>query len=389
MLMFIRFLFLFLPATLCYAEKIETRGDCSPAIIENESAIKINCYINDLPIDSIIRNGKANDLIDALNSGLSAKTIFQGFVLGDVKNMAGIDFFRNVKLDELEQFLNVISKSINLNNRIYIKDDSYTTMFNLATESERSAVIEALANVGLSIHVDSNLQGGDRTACVTKQFFPIVELVRNGVISLNQTEILEKLFALSFIYPEFNVKVGNTTTLPVQDSSCWGFYESLELRKKIISTLSKIEKRKPYDMSNILEICSYASHADKFDWCNRLKRVSKLYLAEDKSVSNWYPYSIQLIGLYEISSDYAVFFMHHTRGWGGIGFFLVPKKGTIFKVGMWNTSMSNATACWNDRLNGYKTNCWRYYTAEQDLFDQNKMELGGYIYQASEEKIKW
>jgi len=373
-----------------YAKDIETKGDCSPAIIENESSVSINCYINDLPLDSIVRQGKANELVAALKSGISAKTIFQGFVLGNKKYLSGVDFFKNVKSNDLTRFLIELSQHININDRIYLKDDAYTTLFWLAAESQRKEIIFIMAKSGMAIHVDRHIHGGYYDTYITPEFFPIINLIREGVLSVEDKEVLEELFANSFIFPKFNVKKEKSTVLPVSKSDYGRFFNTIDLREKIIAQLPAVNSRKPFDMANIPKLCRRASIADNFDWCERLKSVSLFYLSDDKSGAHW-PYSVQLIGLMDIRSDYAIFFMHHTRSWGNIGFFYVPKKGTKYKMRLWNTPGSNSTPCWSDKLKGYDTACWRIYSYEQDFFDKSKfVGLRGFpVYTAGKKKISW
>ncbi len=380
----------FLLLSSAHASKVETRGDCSPAITSNEGGISVNCYINDLPLDSIVRKGRAIDLIGALDSGISAETILQGFVLGNVKSLSGSVFFKKVKLDDLTKLLTKLTKQVNVNNKIYISNDAYTTLFWLAADSQRKEVISMLAKLGASTHTRDHRHGGQYDVFVTKEFFPLISLIREGAVSTENVDILEELFENSFTLPEFNVEKESGIIMPVRGSNSNEFLEYVALRKKITRLLPKAKSRKPFDMANIPKLCKVASESDDFDWCERLGLISTHYLVneKDKSPSHW-PNSIKLIGLMDINSDYAIFLMQHDRGWGNIGQFYAPRKGKKFIFRYWNTDGSNNTPCWNDRLGGYKTDCWRSYSYEQDIFDKRKIigKRGYPTYIASETKI--
>ena len=372
------------------AGKIQTKGDCSPAVVSNEGAVNINCYINDVSLESLVREGNAIKLIDALEAGVSAETILQGFVLGDVRKLSGVDFFKKVKITDLSRLLKELSKRININDQIYLGSDAYTTLFWLAADAQKKDVILTMARLGMAIHVNDHRHGGYHDRFVSQDFFPIIELIQNGVISIEDTEILEELFENSFVLPEFNVKDGERVAMSVRDSGSDAFFKKVDLLDKIISLLPKAKNRKSYDMANIPKLCSLASIADDFNWCERLRSVSSFYLSDDKTGTH-YPYSIRLIGLLNIRSDYAIFLIHHTRNWGSIGLFFVPKKGTKYLMGLWNTKYSNSTPCWSEKLEGWDIDCWRLYTYEQDLFNKSKIVgTEGYpTFTAEDEKISW
>ncbi|QPJ60819.1 MAG: hypothetical protein G3M70_02515 [Candidatus Nitronauta litoralis] len=381
-------IFIVLFTTPILAQEIKTRGDCSPAIFEAEGAgavsLRLNCYINDLPLDSIVRQGKAKELLKALKKGVSAETIIQGFALGNTNNLSGVGFFKKVIITDLSKFLREISKHININNRIYLKNDAYTTLFWLAAEAQRKDIISIITAFGMAIHIDDHRFGGHHDTFLRKEFFPIISLIRNGVITVKDTEVLEKLLENSFIFPEFN------SSFPVSTDVSYNFEKKTDLRNKIIAGLPNAKSRKPFDMANIPNLCQLASKSGDFDWCERLKSVSSFYLSDDKTGTHW-PYSVKLLGLLNIRSDYAVFLMHHTRGRGSLGLFYVPRKGTKYKMSFWNTAGSNSPPCWNKKLNGYKTDCWRLYSLEQDFFDKKKFtgKRGFPIYTASDKNISW
>ncbi len=386
--------FMVLFANPALAQDIQTRGDCSPAIFEAEGSgpvsLRLNCYINDLPLDSIVRQGKAKELLKALKKGISAETIIQGFALGNINNLSGVGFFKKVNITDLSNFIREMSKHININNRIYLKNNAYTTLFWLAAEAQRKEIISIIATFGMAIHIDDHRFGGHHDTFLRKEFFPIISLIRKGVITVKDIEVLEKLLESSFIFPAFNFKEGKRTIFPVRSDSSYNFDKKIDLRNKIIAGLPNAKSRKPFDMANIPKLCQLASKSGDFDWCERLKSVSSFYLSDDKTGTHW-PYSVKLLGLLNIRSDYAVFLMHHTRGWGSLGLFYVPRKGTKYKMGFWNTAGSNSPPCWNEKLNGYKTDCWRLYSLEQDIFDNKKFtgKRGFPIFTASDKKLSW
>lgn len=346
-----------------------TSGNCSPAIVGNNGVIEIQCRINDTPLDEIVRRGGSNLLLDALNSGVPAETILQAFVAGNSKKLSGVSFFENAPEGNSKKLLFALSKKVNLNDPIYFTKDSSATLFWLAAQAGRKENIEMMTDMGLAIHITDHRFGHTNHIMFDRDFFPIVTLIREGTIEINDATIIEKLLTNSFIFPNSNAQIGRADLMSQQTNE---FLRNNLVREKIISTLSLKSERELYDMGNVEALCDQANRSSSIDWCKRLKAISIDYYCDDKAGTHW-PFSFHLIGLLNIGSDYASFMVSQTRNWGGIGQFWIPAKGHEFRLTLWNTSGSNATPCWSDKLQGYKKDCWRTYRFLQDIFDPNKL----------------
>ncbi|OJJ11527.1 hypothetical protein BKI51_07230 [Alphaproteobacteria bacterium AO1-B] len=370
---------------------VQTRGNCSPAVVENAGNIQVSCFINEVPLDSIVRQGRISDLLKAMDAGVSVDTVLQGFVLGNRRNLSGVQFFSNADIKQLEHFIKYVAARKNLNARIYLGTDAYTNLFHLAARSRRRDAILTLVNTGASIHSLENLTGEDRTRFVGREMFPIVTLMREGAISIRDTEAIEALVSSSFLLPEFNVKQEDgRTQMPIGNSSR-EFSELAKLRTDVFKKIGAASTRQPYDMGNIQKLCEAASVSDRFDWCERLRQVSNLYLLSEENSKTHWPVSISILGLMDIRPDHAIFLMHHTRGWGSVGFLFVPRVGGQYIYGTWNTSGSNATACWSDITDGFNINCWRFYALQEDLLENGKLSgRNGYpVFFAQDSKLDW
>lgn len=369
------------------AQEVRTRGECSPAVVDNSGTISINCYIDDVPLESVVRQGEADELIAALKSGISAETILQGFTLGNPRNLSGVSFFKNVDTDKLQSLLQALLARTNLNNRIFFKEDSYTSLFQLAASSGRRDAVVEMARSGVAVHAPQNLDGEKQDRFILPELFPILDLVRDGVVSIDDTEALNSLFANSVLLPDFGASEDRSASRRASKQ----FLDALGLRKRLEERVPSLAGRRPYDMKNIAPLCLLASKSDGFDWCARLQAVSKAYLNEDATAGLHDPASIELLGLLNIRDNQAVFLAYHTRHWGDVGLFFVPKSGSKYHLGTWNSFGTGGVRCWSEILDGFEDDCWRYYRLEEDIFEPGKLvgSRGYPVYRASDEKIEF
>ncbi|WP_172300130.1 hypothetical protein [Pseudoruegeria sp. HB172150] len=377
-------LFVLLLPVSVFAQNVQTSGECSPAVVDNAGTISVNCYIDDVPLESVVRQGLAQELLEALESGLSAETILQGFVLGNPRSLSGVSFFRNADPKQLAALLNALADHVNLNNRIYFREDSFTTLFQLAASSTNGQSTVEMARLGMAVHAPQHIDGGAQDRFLLPELFPVLDLVRNGSVSVQDADALTALYALSFPVPGFEAGRENTDGMRAERD----FIEALDLRRKLVSRVPDMQARAPYDFGNAAAICELASRSDNFDWCARLRSVSTVYRKDSMNDGMHYPLSIALLGLMNIRDDNAVFLAHHTRAWGGIGMFFVPRVGTKYRLGMWNSG-SGGVQCWSETLNGYDKSCWRYYLYEEDIFEPGRLAGpdGFPVYIAGEEKV--
>lgn len=374
-----------------FSQSVSTTGECSPAIVDNSGGISVNCYIDDVPLESVVRQGHVIALMDAISSGISPETVLQGFVLGNPRSLAGVSFFKRVDVDELQQFLILLQPHVDLNSRIFFNDTAFVSLMSLAKEAGRIEPIMAMAKSGMSIHAPHNPEGGKQTSYLLPELFPVLDMVRNGVLDIGDEENLRHLFEHSFFYPEFS-----TTWEDLQATGNrrvpHAFSEEAKLQNSIAIRVGIEVEQDRLDFGNATSICNLARKGSNFDWCERLRDVPRIFLSDDPTGRNTgWPPRLEVLALLTIRDDMAKFLIHHTRASGDVGILLVPKNGNQYFLGMWDSEYGGGTPCWSDRFQDYSQSCWGFYSLEADIFNPDKLtgRRGWPVYTASEERIEF